>query len=654
MHQKSLVSALLLISVLIPAGFETAIAQTSEPEEAGFYSVSQLPVPDGIILEVGGLAFDENGRLAVPTRRGEIWLIENPESSNPSFHRFAQGLHEPLGIAWQNESWYVAQRGELTRITDTNNSGTADLYETVYRWPLTGNYHEYSYGPVFLPNGDMIVILNLSWIGYGASLTEWRGWMLRISEDGEMTPVAAGLRSPLGFGLNADGEIFYTENEGDWVGSGWMTHLEPGDFAGNPASLVWSDHPKSPISLQVDDIDDSEELTMYEQAQNIPELKLPAVWFPHTIMGISTSDILLIQNDYQVGPFAGQFLVGDQGHSKIMRVYLEEVQGEYQGVVFGFREGFSSGIVKLEWSPNNDVFVGMTNRGWGSRGRESFGIERLSWNGEIPFEIQKINAESNGFTITFTKPVDHHSAMEISNYSITDFTYEYNADYGSPVIDRQNKTITRLLVAEDGKSVRLHVDGLREGYINEINAENVKSASGTAMLNGVGYYTLNKLPDGERSAVAVGTGVIAEEDHDFVPSEKKITERPADWTDGPDARIQLVTEPGLLFDRNLIEAEAGSRIALTFTNDDDMAHNVVIVEPGKADEVGEAAMNLGLDADALEFVPRVDDVIYHTSMLEPGQAETIYIVVPDEPGDYEFVCTFPGHHFSMRGILRVR
>ncbi|MCC5906442.1 MAG: hypothetical protein JJU13_09560 [Balneolaceae bacterium] len=654
MIQKTLPSALLLISLLMSAGFETAVAQTTETEETGDYSVSQMPVPDDIILEVGGLAFDDNGHLAVPTRRGEIWLIENPESNNPYFHRFAQGLHEPLGIAWQNGSWYIAQRGELTRITDTNNNGTADLYETVYRWPLTGNYHEYSYGPVFLPNGDMIVTLNLSWIGYGASLAEWRGWILRISEDGEMTPIAAGLRSPLGFGLNADGEIFYTENEGDWVGSGWMTHLEPGDFAGNPASLVWSDHPKSPISLQMNDIDDSDGLSMFEQAQNIPELKLPAVWFPHTIMGISTSDILLVENDDQIGPFAGQMLVGDQGHSKIMRVYMEKVQGEYQGVVFGFREGFSSGIVKLEWSPNNEVFVGMTNRGWGSRGSESFGIERLSWNGEIPFEMQKISAESNGFTITFTKPLEHHSAMEISNYSITDFTYEYNADYGSPVIDRQNKTITRLQLAEDGMSVRLYVDGLRKGYINEINTENVKSAAGTALLNGVGYYTLNNLPDGERSAVATGTGVISEADHDYGPSEKKITERPADWADGPDARIQLATEPGLLYDRDLIEAEAGSRIALTFTNDDDMAHNVVIVEPGKADEVGEAAMNLGLDADALEFVPRVDDVIYHTSMLEPGQTETIYFVVPDKPGDYEFVCTFPGHHFSMRGILRVR
>jgi len=84
-----------------------------------------------------------------------------------------------------------------------------------------------------------------------------------------------------------------------------------------------------------------------------------------------------------------------------------------------------------------------------------------------------------------------------------------------------------------------------------------------------------------------------------------------------------------------------------------MTHNVVITLPESADMVGEAAMRLGLDADALEYVPRSDEVLYHTSMLQPGQTETIYFVVPDTPGDYDFVCTFPGHHISMRGILRV-
>jgi len=628
-------------------------AQSSAPSESDYYPITSMNVPEGIILEAGGIAFNDEGQLAVTTRRGEVWIISDPESDHPQFKRFGQGLHEPLGIAYRNGAYYIAQRGELTMLRDRNGNGIADIYKTIYRWPLTGNYHEYSYGPKFLPDGDMIVTLNLSWIGYGASLTDWRGWMLRITEEGEMTPIATGLRSPLGFGLNAEGDIFYTENQGDWIGSGWMTHLETGDFAGHPEGLRWTHLPESPLDLAFEDIDDSEGLTLFEQSKNIPELKNPAVWFPHTIMGISTADILLIENDDQVGPFSGQMLVGDQGHSKIMRVFQEKVNGEYQGAVFGFREGFSSGVIKLAWGPDDDLYAGMTSRGWGSTGREPFGIDRMSWNGEIPFEIHSIQAESNGFTISFTKPLDHNTAMDINSFQVTDFTYEYDSSYGSPVINRENKTITRLGTGEDMQSVRLYVDGLREGYINEIRAEGILSEEGTGILHPVGYYTLNNIPEGDRSAVAEGVGVERPDEDASESLSKKVTEMPSEWVDGPDRRINLGTEAGLRFDQDLITVHAGSRVALTLTNSDDMFHNVVIVEPDAANPVGVAAMNLGLDADALEYIPRMDEVLYHSSMLGPGQTETIYFVVPEEPGDYEFVCTFPGHHISMRGIFRV-
>lgn len=477
--------------------------------------------------------------------------------------------------------------------------------------------------------------------------------MLKITEDGEMTPYATGLRSPAGFGFNSDGDIFYTENQGDWIGSGWMTHLELGDFAGHPEGLRWADKPESPLDLAMDDIDDSEGLTLYEQSKNIPEIKNPAAWFPHTILGISTSDILLIENDQQMGPFAGQMLVGDQGHSKITRVYQEKVQGEYQGAVFGFREGFQSGIIKLQWGPDDHVYVGMTNRGWGSTGQDPYGIQRMKWTGETPFEMQKINAESNGFTITFTESVDMTSAGNIDNYSVTDFTYRYDSSYGSPVINQQNKTITRIEVAGEGKSVRLYVDGLREGFINEIDVQGVLSANGLNVLHPKGYYTLNNLPEGERSAVGEGTGVYQAEKESGI-SAKKITDMPSGWENGADVQTELATEPGLKYDREIITVSAGSRVALTFNNDDDMAHNVVITAPESADKVGQAAMNLGLDADDLEYVPRIDEVLYHSSMLEPGQMETIYFEVPEEPGDYQFVCTFPGHYITMRGVLRVQ
>lgn len=628
-------------------------AQSAAPQEADYYPITSMNIPDEIVLEASGLTFNDDGQLAVTTRRGEVWLITNPESDEPVFERFGQGLHEPLGIAYRNGAYYIAQRGELTRLADTDQDGRADLYQTIYRWPLSGNYHEYSYGPVFLPDGDMLVNLNLSWIGYGYSLAEWRGWMLKITEEGEMTPTATGLRSPLGFGLNGEGDIFYTENQGDWVGSGWMTHIEKGDFAGNPHGLRWSDLPGSPIDLKIEDIDDSQGLTFYEQSKNIPELKNPAVWFPHTIMGISTSDFIVIESDDQVGPYKGQMLVGDQGHSKIMRVYLEKVQGEYQGVVFGFREGFPSGIIKLKWGEDGQVYTGMTSRGWGSTGQESYGIARLGWNGEMPFEMKRINAESNGFTITFTRPADPQTAADISSYSVTDFTYNYDSTYGSPVINRQDRTITRLEISEDRMSVRLYVDGLREGYINEISLKGVHSVQGDPLLHNTGYYTLNYLPDGERSAVTGGTGVNVEGSGAVATSAKKVTEMPAGWNGSPDVEIELFTEPGLRYDRDVLTVPAGSKVAFTFTNDDDMIHNVVIVEPDTADKVGVAAMNLGLDADALEFVPPMDEVLYHTSMLGPGQGETLYFIAPETPGDYVYVCTFPGHYISMRGILRV-
>ncbi|MEX0770486.1 MAG: plastocyanin/azurin family copper-binding protein [Balneolaceae bacterium] len=645
--------------IIFCSGVWNVHAQSSSPSESDYYSIDPMPVPEGIILEAGGLAFDENGDLMVPTRRGEVWRISNPGSNDPSFNRFAQGFHEPLGINYRNHAWYITQRGDLTKIEDRNNDGKADWFKTIYRWPLTGNYHEYSYGPEFLPNGEMLVTLNLSWIGQGASLTKWRGWMLQISEDGEITPYATGLRSPIGFGFNAEGDIFYTENQGDWIGSGWMTHLERGDFAGNPEGLKWTHLEGSPLDLtfeEVNRLDDSSERPLFEYKEQIPELKPPAVWFPHTIQGISTSDFVVIENDNQVGPFAGQLLVGDQGHSKILRVYQEKVKGEYQGVSFGFREGFSSGVIKLAWGPDNQtLYTGMTNRGWSSTGQAPFGIDRMRWNGQIPFEMKMIQAESNGFTLTFTKPVDFESAANINNYQVTDFIYIYHRKYGSPVINRQDKTITRVDVSEDRQSVRLYVDGLREGYINEVRS-GVESNEGNTLLHPVGYYTLNNLPDGNRSAMVTGgdtDGSSGSGSDEASETSKRVTDMPADWSQGPDQTLQLGTQPGLRFDREEMTVEAGSKIALTFSNEDDMLHNVVIVEPGAADPVGSQAMQLGLEGDALGYVPQMEEVLFHTSLLEPNESETIYFQVPDTPGDYQFVCTFPGHHITMRGILRV-
>ncbi len=627
--------------------------------ENEFYRISDVPIPEDIVLEVGGMAFMPDDQLAVTTRRGEIWLIDNPYlrgSQPPKFKRFATGLHEPLGLAYRNGSLYATQRSELTKITDIDNDGKADRFETIYSWPLSGNYHEYSYGPLFMPNGDMLVTLNLSWIGHGASLAKWRGWLLKITEDGEMTPIATGLRSPAGFGFDSEGEVFYAENQGDWIGSGRITHLEEGDFAGNPAGLKWTSEPASPLNLKPESIPDSVGL-MHVFADSIPNLKVPTVWFPHTILGISTSAIQTDTTGGQFGPFAGQMLVGDQGHSKIMRVDLEKVNGEYQGAVFPFREGFSSGILRFAFGRDGSLFVGMTSRGWNSTGEEMFGLQRLSWTGKTPFEIKTMKARSDGFVLEFTQPVDRATAEDFASYVMTSFNYSYHRSYGSPIIQQQACPISGITVSDDRRKVRIFVDGLREGYIHELKAAGIRSASGRELLHNSAYYTLNNIPEGDTAQPMIAASQSKQQNIDNTIScgwdeRKRVSKQPADWADGPEIVINIGTEPGLQYDVKDFVVPAGAKVQLTFNNNDDMLHNLVVTKPGTVEDVSDASMSMGLEGPQRGYIPQTDHILFHTCLLQPESSESIYFTVPDE-GNYPYVCTFPGHSRVMRGVMKV-
>ncbi len=659
------------IAIISACLFSLALAGTAQERpqtEDDYYRIVTIPIPETIQLEIGGLSVLPDGRVAAATRRGEVWMISNPYADGdgrPRFQRFAHGLHEPLGLLYRGKDFLLSQRGEVTRLEDTNHDGEADVYDSFSKWPLSGNYHQYSYGPVRMPNGEMLVTLNVDWVGKGASQSLWRGWMLKLGEKGELVPWATGLRSPAGFG-SYQGAIFYTENQGDWVGSGRITHLEKGDFAGNPAGLRWSSQPGSPVKLKPEDIPNTGE-PMYETAQKIPGLKPPAVWMPHTLMGISLSDFKEDLTNGAFGPFAGQLFVGDQGHSTVMRVDLEQVNNVWQGACFPFRKGFASGVLRLEWGLDGSLFVGQTSRGWSATGKEPFALQRLVWTGATPFEMQHLRAMPDGFEITLTTPADPASARLAESWSLNSFTYHYHQTYGSPVINQEAVHIQGVIVSDDGLKIRLITDPdqLRKGYIHELKAEGLRSREGQSLLHPVGYYTLNELPEQETAdrahmtsfgappAVHMHTPPTISSDTALDPATKRITVLPAAWTNGPDQVVEIGTKPGLQFDISEVKVKAGSRIKWVFNNNDDMLHNCIIAKPGAGNAIGEAALALGLKGAELQYVPVSDDILYHTNLLQPETSETIYFTAPARPGRYTYICTFPGHHFMMQGVLNV-
>ncbi|MFT4565843.1 MAG: azurin [Saprospiraceae bacterium] len=655
MKTSSIYTIQIFIIILSLLSWTPGIGQdTIQDKESEYFKISDVNIPDDVLLEVGGLSFDDEGRLGVTTRRGEMWLISSPASPDASFTRFASGLHEPLGLAYNNGSFYTSQRGELTKLTDIDNDDRADLYENIFTWDLAGNYHEYAYGPLFLENGNMLIWLNLGWIGRGASLSKWGGWVLEVTPEGKMTPYATGMRSPAGLGFNKNGDIFYTENQGDWVGSGRMTHIERGDFAGHPEGLKWAGEKDSPLEITMADITDDTESTLYDFAQTQPALKPPSIWFPHALMGISTSDIAVVPSSW--GAFEGQLLVADQGHSKIMRVVQEQIDGVYQGICIPFREGFSSGLLRMKWGNDGTLYCGMTNRGWASTGKKKYGLQRLNWTGKVPFEMESVNIQPDGFTISFTKEVDRRTAANPDSYSITDFNYKYHHLYGSDVIRQEDRTIYKVEVAQDNRSVRLYVEGLRLGFINEIRIEGLRSSDKEKLLHDFGYYTINRIPGQEYEKALIDHSTMGHGDAlGFTDREwtKRVTLMPASWVNGPDTELVIKAIPGMLYDKKELRVKAGANVKFTFDNPDDMMHNVIITTNGKANEVALEAIKLGLKGMENGYIPESDDIIAHSTLLRPLSKDVFYFTAPQQKGTLEFVCTFPGHSSIMRGVLIV-
>lgn len=463
------------------------------PKESDYYQIQQLPNPQNFVLEVGGIDTAPDGTVYAATRRGEVYRVTGatgPDISQAKINLYAQGLHEALGAAWKDGALYVQQRPELTRLKDEDGDGRADVFDTVSdQWGLSGDYHEYAFGSRPDRNGKFWSVLCLT--GSFSSNVIWRGWALTIDENGTTMPVCSGVRSPGGIGFNAEGDVFYTDNQGPWNGSSSLKWLKPGSFQGHPDTFRWyenapelKERPEKPV----------DQTRLVKERERNPLLVPPAVVLPHGRVGQSPTAIVCDTTGGKFGPFKNQLFVGEQCYSNIGRVFLEKVDGLYQGAVFPFIEGFGSGIIGMALTPEGQMFAGGSDRGWGARGGKPYCFDRVVWTGKTPFEVLEMKAQPDGFLLTFTQPVDKAAAGNPESYKMTAWTWAFRAEYGGPEVDQAAPAIKAAEVSADGMSVRLRIDGLVKGHVHLLKSAGVRSADGLPLLHPDAYYTLNNIP----------------------------------------------------------------------------------------------------------------------------------------------------------------
>ena len=461
-------------------------------QESKYYKMVDIPLPKELAVEAGSFeVMPDKKQLAVATRRGDIFLVEGvfDQHPEPKFKKYASGLDEVFGMAYKDDAFYVTQQTEVTRISDKNSDGRADLFETLSdQWGFR-HYHEFSFGSKPDKDGNIWVSLCLSKSYH--SDAPFRGWCVKVTPDGKTIPVCSGIRSPCGIGPNEHGVMFYTESQGPWNGSCSMKVLESGGFMGHPISFNWYDlapelgkvptQPNTPSRLET-------------ERKRVKELVPYAIVFPYKRMGRSISGFMVDRTGGKFGPFENQIFVADFSLGVVLRATTEKVNGVWQGACYPFREGFDTGLLAVQFTPNGQLIAGGTNRGWPVRGPKAYAIQRLDWTGVVPFEIKKIKARSKGFEITFTKPIDKEIGANPDSYQLKTFTHIYQQGYGSPEVDQTVPKAVKAVVSPNGLKVKLDVEGMVQGHVHDFYLPNIKSAEGEKLLHSSAYYTLNEIP----------------------------------------------------------------------------------------------------------------------------------------------------------------
>jgi hypothetical protein len=184
--------------------------------------------------------------------------------------------------------------------------------------------------------------------------------------------------------------------------------------------------------------------------------------------------------------------VGDQTRSTVMRVALEKVNGVYQGAAFPFRSGLQCGVNRIVFGLDGSMYIGQTNRGWGSVGGKPYGLQRINFTGELPFEVHSIKATADGFDLVLTKPISR--TITAKAFSLKSFTYVYTSQYGFPETDTQPEQVELLRVSADAKTVSLKVPNRRGGRVYEWAINGLQSTEAENLLHTEAYYTLNEIP----------------------------------------------------------------------------------------------------------------------------------------------------------------
>jgi hypothetical protein len=485
---------------------EPIVTKLVRGADAGPFAVDTLTIPYknrfNALFFCTGLDHLPNGRIAVCTCHGDVWLVTVDERAGTcSWQRYATGLYHPLGLKVVDGKVVVLETGQLTRLHDLNNDGEADFYECITNGWHTGG-GEHSYDTCLETDRDG----NFYFFKTGDTHTPHGGCLLKVSKDGSKVEVfATGFRHPIGLGMSPTGILTGADQEGNWMPATRIDEYRKGGFYGDLRAHHRKEAPKTydpPLCWLPREVDNSAGGQVWvPKGEGEPGASAtkgePGASATKGEPGASATKGepgASATGGWVASPLAGLPLHLSYGRCKPFVLLRQQcANGVVQGGVAGLDIKFLSGICRGRFGPDGHLYVCGLN-GWQTAAQADGCLQRVRSTGK-PLDVPVgMVVDGNAIRLTFSRPLDARSVSDTANYRAAWWNYIWSGEYGSkrwkvsdPMKEGQDEFAPRVArLLDDGRTVELTFENLipvmqmQIGY--NLNARDGKRAVGSVYL----------------------------------------------------------------------------------------------------------------------------------------------------------------------------
>jgi glucose/arabinose dehydrogenase len=385
-------------------------------------------------IRPGGLDFFPDGRAALCTWDGDVWIVSGLDGKldKVRWKRFASGLQQPLGLKIIDGFIYTAGRDQITKLHDLNGGGEADFYENFNNdAALTLQRHE------FVMDLQTDAKGNLYFGRSGHYVASKRGdncCIYKLSPDGKKLEVfARGFREPNGLSIGPDGTMIAGDNEGNGVPQTPLYRLKAGGFYGYRPSK-------------------SEELATKGATWEYAEK--PIVWLPTSVDRSAGSQVWVPDNRF--GPLQGQLLHTSYGNCALYSVLIDRKAEPWQGAVWKWPLAFTSGVMRARFNPKDGQLYLCGLRGWSTNAVKDGQFCRVRYTGKaLPMPVG-FEVTPAGLRVAFSAALDRAAAEDDDNWS-GEWSNAFGKE-GAPSKMKHELPISKVALSPDGKTVTVGLE----------------------------------------------------------------------------------------------------------------------------------------------------------------------------------------------------